>query len=294
MLQVLRAYPRALRALHHAKRHGIPGLNFAYYGQSLARRLLWKGSLAGLRYLTNPVSITRYFEFSFALDYLPENASSCLDVGSPRLFSYYVVDTGAAKQVKIINPDPRDAQVTERIRKLLDFAGITVSCTDVRSELLTGKKYNCIWSISVIEHISGNYEDTDAVKWMYGALNEGGRLILTFPVDRQYWKEYRSGEDPYGTQERADSQQYFFQRFYDLDSIRQRLLEPVGVSPVTMRWFGEKQSGHFHDYIRRWLEEGWQCTVEDPREIADHYQEYESWEEMPGVGVCGIVIEKQA
>ena len=113
------------------------------------------------------------------------------------------------------------------------------------------------------------------------ALNEGGRLILTLPVDRQFWEEYRDGQDPCGTQEKQENNQFFFQRFCDLDSIRQRLLDPIQALPLEMRWFGESNPGRFHEYIQRWLREGIECTVEDPREIADHYQEFNSWKEMP-------------
>jgi hypothetical protein len=62
--------------------------------------------------------------------------------------------------------------------------------------------------------------------------------------------------------------------------------------PTEVRWFGERSAGHFNDYIQRWLKVGTRCTVDDAREIADHYQAYDCWEDMPGVGVCGLLIEK--
>src|SRR5690606_30645373 len=117
----------------------IPGLNFAHYGQRLGYRLLAQGSLAGLNYIVNPVSITRYFEFAFALDSLPEEPGSSLDVSSPRLFSYYVVEKNLAKLVKVINPAPRDAAVTERVAKRLHMKNIAVVCKDVKQELMDGK-----------------------------------------------------------------------------------------------------------------------------------------------------------
>ena len=59
-----------------------------------------------------------------------------------------------------------------------------------------------------------------------------------------------------------------------------------------LRWFGEKMPGHYADYERRWIERGLACTIDDPREIVDHYQEFGSWSKMPGMGVCGLMIEK--
>lgn len=86
--------------------------------------------------------------------------------------------------------------------------------------------------------------------------------------------------------------QYFFQHFYDKAAIWQRLLKPIGREPSVIRWFGEISPGRFKQYVQRWMREGYACTVEDPREIADNFQEYETWEEMPGMGVCGLMIEK--
>jgi hypothetical protein len=59
-----------------------------------------------------------------------------------------------------------------------------------------------------------------------------------------------------------------------------------------IRWFGEKTPGRFHAYIARWLQEGIAATVDGPREIADHYQVFDSWDAMPGVGVAGLLFQK--
>jgi len=37
---------------------------------------------------------------------------------------------------------------------------------------------------------------------------------------------------------------------------------------------------------------GLRRSVEDPREIADNFREFPSWEAMPGAGVCGIRVVK--
>jgi hypothetical protein len=115
-------------------------------------------------------------------------------------------------------------------------------------------------------------------------------LIITVPVDRQYWIEYRD-QDYYGTQ-REEQGRYFFQRFYDFQAIQERLLAPIGQQSTQIRWFGEIEEGHFHEYIQRWLKDGIDSIVDDPREMVDHYQEFERWQDMPGAGVCGIVVDK--
>jgi hypothetical protein len=125
---------------------------------------------------------------------------------------------------------------------------------------------------------------------MYGALAPGGRLVVTVPVDREARDEHRA-DDPYHLTGGAGAPA-FFQRVYDGAAIRERLVAAVGREPVTVRWFGETAPGRYRDYERRWLAEGLSCAVDDAREILDHYREYRSWEEMPGMGVCGLAFER--
>jgi hypothetical protein len=126
---------------------------------------------------------------------------------------------------------------------------------------------------------------------MYNALSEGGRLIITIPVDRTFWKEYRD-HDNYGTQGQKIKGKYFFQNFYDKNAVWERLVAPIGREPAVVRWFGETVPGRFAEYHQRWMRYGHNCTVNDPREITDYYREFSSWEEMPGIGVCGLMFEK--
>jgi hypothetical protein len=144
----------------------------------------------------------------------------------------------------------------------------------------------------VVEHTAGKYDDQYAVHLMYDALAEDGHLILTVPVDRQFWEEYRDREY-YGTsKEQSGNESYFFQRYYDKAAIWERLVNAIGVQPSSVRWFGEKHAGHFAEYEKRWQNEGINLTFNDPLEIAENYQEFPSWETMPGIGVCGMLFKK--
>ena len=67
---------------------------------------------------------------------------------------------------------------------------------------------------------------------------------------------------------------------------------PTGQEPVLVRWFGETVKGRFAEYERRWMREGYNCVVDDPREIADFYREFSTWKDMPGKGVCGLTMIK--
>jgi len=267
-------------------------MTFDRFGRSMGAQLLLTGSRIGLDCLLHPVSIVRYFEFEFALSCLPQVLGHCLDVSSPRLFSLYVASKMAPASVTMINPDAEDISRSMKIASKLGLRKIRGECSGVESLSHYDDTYDIIWSISVIEHISGDHDDRHAMKHMYDSLNSGGRLILTVPVDRKFWNEYRD-RTYYGTQPEQNVQsRFFFQRFYDRAAISERLLEPLGITPSSVRWFGESTPGRFSQYIGRWIHEGYNCTVEDPREIADHYREYSSWEEMPGMGVCGLMVEK--
>lgn len=293
-ISLFNLYARSSSALRYAARHQGPGLEFARYGRQIGRRLLLKCTSGAWGYTIAPVSSVRYFEFPFALGCLSEIPNECLDVSSPRLFTYYVAEHGLVRHVDLINPDPSDASLSAKIGRALNIQNVTVQERPVDSLTERPEKYDCIWAISVIEHIAGQYDDSAAIKFMFDALKNDGRLILTVPVDKTYWEEFREGTDPYGTQPVDARGRYFFQRYYDLSAIQTRLLDPIAMEPIRIKWFGEKTPGQFQAYIRRWIEEGDHCAVDDPRHIVDNYQEYHSWKDMPGEGVCGLCIQKKA
>ena len=258
----------------------IIGLEFDHFGRRLGLRILPKHPKLGLNLVLHPVSIFRYFEFAFACGNVPKEANTCLDISSPRLFSLYVAS----------NED--DLTTTRAIVSALELRNVTCEIGVTQLSKLSFPRYDCIWSLSVIEHITGEYDDIWAIQSMYDALRPGGCLILTVPVDRSHWEEYRE-RDYYGTQEAGDNGRYFFHRYYDEASIEKRLLEPIGQPRVHKQWFGERVEGHFSKYEAHWMQQGLPYVVNDPREIADHYQEYGSWGAMLGRGVCGITIVKR-
>ncbi len=273
------------------RRAGLPGIEFYHFGRRIGWRLLAAGSKAGLDYLIAPVKNIRYFELPFALQNLPADSGNWLDVSSPSLFSLYVAKGNPHSRVRVMNPDLNDVQLTLHVASNLGLTNVSGARAGVDS-LARGKdSFDCIWSISVVEHIAGPYDDTSAIQWMFDALKPGGRLIITVPVDRQSWDEYRD-VDYYGTQPYVPGKGFFFQRFYDERTLYQRLIRPLGVEPSRLAWFGEKQPGHFANYVRRWLEDGNGFCVDDPLVMLAHYQLYASWKEMPGFGVCGFVVQK--
>ena len=293
-LRLPRQWIRSRVSLRRAERRGLEGGDFARFGFRLGRLALLRGHLrTGLQYALTPVSIVRYFELPFAWSWLPPEPAHCLDVSSPRLFTLFTAHH-RGDRVHMINPDRTDLKET---RSLLAAAGVAdlVTTEEATAADLPASNggYGVVWSLSVIEHIAGDTGDTEAVGAMMDALDPGGRLILTFPVDQTYREEFMEF-DPYGTQPRDPTGRgFFYQRFYDLESIERRLLRPLGLRAAAMRWFGEKEAGFYARYEERWFSEGRPWVVDDPLHVVEGFTEYESFDRMPGMGVCGLMVEKR-
>jgi SAM-dependent methyltransferase len=174
----------------------------------------------------------------------------------------------------------------------LDLHNVAVRRDDAQACASWPAQFDCVWSLSVIEHVCGRYDDRAALRFMWEAVRPGGRLIVTVPVDRKPWDEYRT-QRYYGGEQSPpnDSRSFFFQRWYDETTLRSYWAE-LGVKPAVVRWFGEREAGHFASYEQRWIESGLAVAVDDPREIVDHYREFPSWKEMVGQGVCGFTLVK--
>jgi SAM-dependent methyltransferase len=288
-LSFLPLYLRSRSAARYARRKGLPGLQFDPFGRYVGGRLLLSGN-RGASYLITPVNNIRYYEFDFTLGYLPKRDGRFLDISSPRLFSLYVASRRPKATITMLNPDVDDAAQSRSACQVLRLNNVAIETAGVDAVGARKGEFDCVWSISVIEHISGAYEDREAVRFMFDALRPGGRLILTIPVDRQFHDEYRD-VDYYGTQP-GKKGQFFFSRHYDRSAIQERLIDQIGVPPKICRWYGEKVPGRWMEYEQRWIREGLACTVDDEREMVDQFQEYPSWEAMPGWGFAGLMFEK--
>lgn len=260
------------------------------FGRRLGLELLLERHPVGATYLLHPIDIVRYFEFEFARAALPARPGRCLDVASPRLFSLFVARHHPASTIEIINPDTADATMTRSIAAALRLPNVDVRNVAVES-LEPSPRLDCVWTLSVLEHVAGEGGDTAAVAALHALLNPGGELLVSLPVARSFRVE-RRGEDVYGTRPPEEDGQFFFQRVYDEQSIQRRILDAAPWQRVRIRWFGELTPGWYASYERRWLAEGLPYIVNDPRFIADHFREYPSWREMPGDGVCGIALQK--
>jgi SAM-dependent methyltransferase len=272
--------------------NGVVGREFDLYGRVVGLRLLARRAHGARQYLLTPVSCVRYWEYDFARRALPEKGGRALDLSSPRLFSMWALEKHRVDDVLMCNPDASDVKRSQEMARALGLSGLSteVRALDGLRELKT--QFDVIWTISVLEHVAGDYDETEALGWIWERLAPGGRLIVTVPIDHRARDEYRNN-DYYGTQARLDPDRgVFFQRWYDEASIDQRIIRPLGMAPVERGYYGECTPGHFHEYERRWMTHGLKVAIFDPVMMARHYREFASADAMPGCGVAGLVFRK--
>jgi hypothetical protein len=287
---------KALSHFQKATEHGLVGPEFFTYGIHVAKRLQKTNPRIAKPLFTIPVDTTRFFEFDYtwrALNSLESNANQFLDVSSPFLFSFRVAETFLKSSVLMINPDTKDLRSVKKLRDCLHMPRLILKERTIQ-DFKDGQEslYDAIWSLSVVEHISGaKINDSSSLQIMWSLLKPGGLLILTVPTDKTYWEEFRSS-DVYGQNTQIENEPVFFQRFYDESSIRNRLIEPLGVEPETIEWFGTKQAGVFHKMIENRLSNLRPLSSEHCIEMATSYQIYPTFDSMPGEGVCGLCFRK--
>lgn len=240
--------------------------------------------------LLSPVGVSRYFEFDFCARNLLPEAKTILDVSSPRLFSLFQASSRPDINVTMANPDINDIEISRKLARMLDLGNVVTQNLPVAGLENAHNEYDAILSISVLEHISGEKGDTMAINALAGMVRPGGRLVITVPVDRSYIEEYRH-EDTYGLQGKNEKGSYFFERRYDLDALLERLVAPVGANRVHMEWAGEITEGSWDRYIAAWRQWGLVVRSWDRYRYSRQWKKYDSWNDMPGAGACGIVFE---
>lgn len=283
--------PAGFVAAGRARVVGHPGTDFDTFGRRLGLRLVARGNPWGLSLIAAPVSIVRYWEFPFVWRWLPRSFTTAIDLASPRLLSLRCASEFPNRRITMVNPDGRDANVTRELTHSLGLTNLDVLTSSVFDMSAAPATVDCAWSISVIEHINESgrsLPDADAVRELVARVRSGGRVILTVPTQPRFFEEYRN-DDVYGLNSPTGGG-YFFQRWYDEESIHDRLIEPIGIKPTAIEWFGEREAGTFQRYHEEWVREGWSRTVSDPLEVARGYREYASFRELPGMGVCGICL----
>ena len=275
-----------------ANKSNLPGFKFYIFGKKIARNLFSKGIFSPKLFL-NPVSIVRYFEYDFIESNLNcSKGDKILDVSSPYLFGFFV-----AKKFNVnysyINPDKDDlAQLSKKAAKVKFLGQYKTAQIDATNLPFQIDYFDTIISISVIEHVDRE-QDSIALTELWKTLKPGGRLLLTFPVSKIYYEEFRT-EDVYNLGPSKKNEEYFFQRIYDEKSVKDRILGALNNNEITnKKIFGEKDSFFYEGYKKRWTKNSYFETVKDPYYISKYFKEFESTDQLPGMGVMGLSIRKK-
>ncbi|MDP6946145.1 MAG: class I SAM-dependent methyltransferase, partial [Myxococcota bacterium] len=244
---------------HYARRQGdAPCVAIDAWGRRMGMAQLRAGRYAeGLSNLLNPIVLPRYFEFDACLRHMPAGARKLLDVGSPRLVTLYLAATRPELEIIVVNPDPTDLQETQACAALMGIDNLRYCQTGIR-ELLAEEQVaaDFIYSVSVLEHIAGAYDDTAVMPDLMAALAPDGVLSFTVPLSasKAHEDEYLpASAEPYpGTAPpQGPDGRYFFQRLYTEASIQERLVDTTGCDVTAeMTWWGEAERGAWSAYVQ--------------------------------------------
>lgn len=160
-----------------------------------------------IRMFVNPLDATRYIEVPFMFKALEKyqidlKDKTILDVSSPYVPAYLLSEYAYVVKTDINQSEAQFIKPSQRLRFELANA-LKLSYPD--------NSFDMTYSISVIEHIYGQYKD--ALIEMLRVTKPGGHVYVTFPISRKYREDWIS-EDPYGSQLRLDDR-VFFQYIFD-------------------------------------------------------------------------------
>ncbi|MBK7379048.1 MAG: class I SAM-dependent methyltransferase [Ignavibacteriales bacterium] len=276
-----------------ADRQNLPGLDFFRFGRIIAFRLLIKGYPSPKLFL-NPVSIVRFFEFDFALKNLIKHSTdekNILDISSPYLFGFYSAEHFSGNYT-YLNPDKKDLSLVKKYSSKLTFnMNYKTDEADATKLSYENNSFTSIISISVIEHINNN-GDLEAIKELWRVLKPDGILILTFPAGKIFSEQFRD-DDVYGLNNSQRNNKYFFQRIYDDETLKSRLLNQIdNFTILDKEIFGETISTFYSEYEKRWKQNRFSESVKDPFYISKYFKRFNSTDKLPGMGVIGIAIRK--
>jgi 2-polyprenyl-3-methyl-5-hydroxy-6-metoxy-1,4-benzoquinol methylase len=213
------------------------------FGLQLGFRNLIKNGLAlGAKKtagkILQPVnSFTRFPEYAFFADKIADYAAGqwgrplrVLDVGSPKLFGLWLA---ASFNVEVTLTDI-DVGAVEEARTLWNAVKRPVGAArfgvlDARNIGGLPERYDVVYSMSVIEHVTDSDGDALAVKEMTRVMKPGGLLLLSFPLGPRHVSQERKNFAG-AAQHTTDEKYYFFQRVYSPDSARERIMRQLRVA----------------------------------------------------------------
>ncbi len=198
-----------------------------------------------------PIDFLRYREFDFALraiSKLPGSPQRALDLSSPKLLPLTLASS--LQDCQVISSDilPDEVMWTSVKAGELELKNLVCQVQDARRLDYAADHFDLITSISVFEHIAPEHGgDIPAIMEMARVLRPGGIAVVTVPVSRRYFADYRNG-DVYERQGQG-GKQTFFQRFYTPEMLQRHFSDLPGLRIHSLKYVEERY--YFQDPQKR-------------------------------------------
>ncbi|HLZ91915.1 MAG TPA: class I SAM-dependent methyltransferase [Candidatus Acidoferrum sp.] len=154
--------------------------------------------------------------------------ANILDVGSPKCFGLFLASTRRCT-VEMTDLSPLNLdhyKVMWNSIRAQAKGHARFSLQDARALSFEESSFDIVYSMSVLEHVSGESGDSAGLSEMIRVLKPGGLLLLSVPFGPVYTEQWRNGFAG-AIEERNDGNYHFFQRIYDSQALQTRLLRPL-------------------------------------------------------------------
>ena len=188
-----------------------------------------------------PVDNMRFFEFTYLKKFIKKNDLHdlhILDVASPHMMAYYLSKNNHVLKTNI--------DIDEK-KFIKENKNLTFKIEDATRLSFPDDTFDLVYSISVIEHIYGGYNQ--AILEMVRVAKKGGYVYLTFPVAKEHKEDWVDG-DVYLNPFSKDGKTFFSYRFSESD-VASMLDQLQGVSVAHKDIFWEKTPGLVYSIIKR-------------------------------------------
>jgi SAM-dependent methyltransferase len=190
----------------------------------------------------------------------------------------------AVEQACLLNPDAADLATTQQWASALSLsARCQFSSEPIESFAPAGGRFDAITSISVFEHIA---DERPALEKVRRLLAPGATLLLTLPCAAAGYDQFRDYDEYRLSAPDADGR-YFFQRFYDVPSLHDRVFPVLG-EPSQMVVYGEREPGYFGRNAQQKMRGLPYPFWREGYMMGRHFRIYPSIDDLPGEGVVAL------
>jgi SAM-dependent methyltransferase len=214
------------------------------FGLSVGIRTLPVNPFEGFKRVIFPIEYVRCAETRYVLQHLDAvEGERILDIGSPKLLSLFLA---AKVRATVHATDLLDyffPAYAAHSRCMLpkDRQRYVMETQDAQAMTYADATFDRVFSISAIEHIP-NEGDSASMREIARVLKPGGRCCLTVPwSDKGYEEVFKHRDDPDAYWTASNEEFVFYQRRYDGESLKRRLIESSGLDVVDISFWGERR-----------------------------------------------------